>query len=251
MGQDPAEAVDRMRSIGATHIELMLDGGYWNDFHLKMDDLIAKLHRDDVCYAVHTPVWEANLTCENSHIRAAVLETYKQTIVFAAGLGASHVVIHPGFCNASVFDKTQARQRAAQAIEELFEFNRPYGLTLLIENVGSNATSLYTMEEYIEYCNSLPPEGGALIDVGHAYINGWDFETLLGRLGNRLVSMHLHDNNGSCDSHSPIGAGTIEWEPLLELVRRQETIPELILEYNIGTPLEKLAEGLEFLQSRM
>lgn len=248
LGQDPAEAVEEMHRAGATGIELMLDGGYWNNFQLEAHRLVEKLRRDDISYAVHTPVWEINLTCENAHLRAAVLETYKQSIAFAAGLGARHVVIHPGFCNAPCFDKEQARRRAAEAIYELFEFNRPYGLKLLIENVGTNATSLYTMEQYIDFCNTLPPAGGALVDVGHAHINGWDFEKLFAGLGERLTAMHLHDNDGCCDSHSPIGEGTIDWQQMSALVRQMKTTPELILEYNIGYPAHKLTEGKAFLE---
>lgn len=248
LGANPVEAVERMHMAGATHIELMLDGGGWNDFHLRTDVLADSLRRSDICYAVHTPVWEANLTCENSLIRAAVLEGYKHSIIFAAQLGAQHVVIHPGFCNAPCFDKAQARGRAAEAIDTLFAFNRSYGVRLLIENVGTPATSLYTMAQYIDFCNALPPEGGALVDVGHAHISGWNFETLFAGLGGRLTAMHLHDNDGISDSHQPIREGSIDWQRLAALVRSMEVTPELILEYNIGYSAEKIREGKAFLE---
>lgn len=248
LGANPVQAVEQMQAAGATHVELMLDGGQWNNFHLRVDELADSLRRSDICYAVHTPVWEANLTCENSLLRAAVLEGYKQSIVFAARLGARHVVIHPGFCNAPCFDKVQGQKRAAEAIDRLFTFNKAYGLRLLIENVGTPTTSLYTMEQYIDFCNALPVEGGALVDVGHAHISGWDFERLFTGLGGRLTAMHLHDNDGSSDSHCPIGEGSIDWQQLAALVRGMETIPELILEYNIGYPVEKLRAGKAFLE---
>ncbi|MEG2086710.1 MAG: sugar phosphate isomerase/epimerase family protein [Angelakisella sp.] len=248
IGQDPLETVDRMIAAGATHVELMLDGRFWNEFHLHIDSLAEALSQKKVQYAVHTPVWEANLTSENSLIRAAVLESYKQSIVFASRLGADHVVLHPGFCDTPVFDKAKARMRAGRMIDELFYFDTDYHVKLLIENVGTRQTSLYTMEEYIRYCRTLPPGGGALVDIGHAHMNGWDLGRLLTDLGDKLWALHLHDNDGTGDSHLPIGEGTVDWLALATQVKACATCPELILEYDIGTPLAKLTQGKKFLQ---
>jgi len=32
--------------------------------------------------------------------------------------------------------------------------------------------------------------------------------------------MHLHDNNGRADSHSPVGSGTIDFRPVMAALRR-------------------------------
>ncbi|MFQ9523516.1 MAG: hypothetical protein ACLR2G_08630 [Phascolarctobacterium faecium] len=33
------------------------------------------------------------------------------------------------------------------------------------------------------------------------------------------MAVHVHDNDGSGDSHQPVGLGTIEWEPYFASIR--------------------------------
>jgi len=247
LGGDPADSVERLMEAGAQNVELMLDGGGWNDFSLRSDELAAKLKSKDIGYAVHTPVWDANLTSENSHIRRAVFETYKQTVLFANKLGADHVVIHPGFCYETIFHKKTAQARAEEAVNHLAEFCKGYETKLLIENVGTVKTSLFTQNEFAAFCKSFPPQVKCLVDVGHAHFNKWDLEKLVADLGDCLYALHLHDNDGLADQHLPIGEGTVDWNRLKRVIKPISENLNLILEYNIGTPLGKLTEGKDFL----
>lgn len=247
IGEDVLESVDRLIANGAENIELMMDGQGWNDFHLHMDVLANTLRKKNVSYSIHTPVWDINLTSENAHMREAVMETYRQSIVFSHKLQAKHVVIHPGFCYAPAFDKAVARARAHQALESLLEFNKVYGQQLLIENVGTCKTSIFTQDEFSAFLNGFPKEIGYLIDIGHAFINGWNFEKLFNDLGERLIALHIHDNDGKSDAHLPIGEGSIDWNSVFAALPKTRRDLHLVLEYNIGTPLEKLAEGKQLL----
>lgn len=243
IGKNPAENVRAMRDAGATDIELMLDGAGWESFHDRIDELAAKLRIPGISYSVHVPVWEGNLTSRNAFVREGVLQSYCASIRMAAAVGASQLVVHPGFCYIPNDDKVELRKICSQLLERLFDFNRGYGLRLLIENVGTNTTSLFTKEEYIDFCKGLPPEGGSLIDVGHAHVNGWDISQLILGVKDNLCALHLHDNNGDKDSHLPIGEGSIDWPTLAAAVKSLDSCPSLILEYDIGNPLEKLAQG--------
>jgi len=243
------ENVDRLIEAGADHIELMLDGAGWNGFHLRKSELAHVLRTRGVGYSVHVPVWDANLTSENAQIREAVLETYRQTLAFAAQLGAGQVVVHPGFCSDPHFDKAAARARARQALGELSDYNRDYCRRILVENVGYSTTSIFTEAEFSSFLDGLPSDIGYIVDVGHAHLNGWDFKALLPALGERLYALHLHDNGGLKDSHSPIGEGSIDWGALVEAITGTGRDLDLVLEYGIGTDLARLAEGRAFLEA--
>jgi len=249
IGGGAASNVDKLIEHGAENIELMLDGEGWNDFHLRMGELASVLRTKKVGYSVHVPVWDANLTSESAHLRKAVLESYEATIAFASLIGAGHVVLHTGWCADPHFSKEIGRARAAASLGALVDFNKAYGQLLLVENIGSAATSLFTERQFIDFLDGCPGEVGCIVDVGHAHINGWRMDSLFSELGGRLRALHIHDNDGLNDKHAPIGEGNIDWSEVLAAAKRTGADLGLILEYNIGTELEKLAEGKAFLES--
>jgi len=249
IGGSVEDNVDKLLENGAEHIELMLDGAGWNDFHLRMEEFASMLKTKKASYSVHVPVWDVNLTNENSFLREAVLESYRQTIIFASMVEASHVVLHTGWCSDLHFSKDAARLRLRRYLLALHEFNAAYGRLLLVENVGSNATSLFTERQFIDFFDDLPEDIGCLVDIGHAFINGWNVETLLPSLGARLYALHLHDNDGTKDRHAPLGDGKIDWKKILSAASETGRDLNLVLEYNIGTDLGRLAEGKAFLES--
>lgn len=251
IGGDPLENVQQILQTGIHHVELMLDGKGWNDFHLRMEPLAEGLKKTGAVFSVHTPVWDVNLTSENAHMRQAAMQTYQESIRFAHMLDATHVVIHPGFCYAPVFDKAIARKRAHQSMEDLLAFNQPYNQLLLFENVGTPKTSIFNQQQYASFLDGAPQQAGYLLDVGHAYINGWDIPLLIQQLGSRLHALHLHDNDGQSDAHLPMCSGNIQWKDLFASYSQFPENLSLVLEYNIGTPIEKIKEGKQLLESFM
>ena len=247
LGSRLSESIDDMIRYGGNAIELMLDGAQWNEFENRSREIAGLLSAKPVSYSVHTPVWDMNLTSENAQARKAALEAYQNSIVFASFLHAKHVVIHPGFCLAQVFDKKTARERAAQAIDALCRFNEPYGVQLLVENVGNAATSIFTQEEFLLFIESFSDRAGCLLDIGHANLCGWDLIETITRLRPFLYAVHLHDNQGDADSHLPIGDGIIPWPSVFRALSACRPDLRLILEYDISTPLERLREGKDLL----
>ena len=119
-------------------------------------------------------------------------------------------------------------------------------INLTVENVGVRTKSgvLFDQDQYLALFEQLPAEVGSLIDIGHAFINHWDVPHVLRTLGTRIHSFHLHNNNGSADSHRPM------FEPgnyytaeemceLLLLTNRTAPNAEWILEYAPGEHISK------------
>ena len=249
IGGNVEKNVDQLIEHGAQQIELMLDGQGWESFFERSDALVALLCAKKISYSIHVPVWDMNLTSENKCARSAAFDAYHQSIEFAARLHAEHVVIHPGFCYAPVFSKDTARRRAKEAIEALVKGSDQLGQLLLIENVGNRETSIFTQDEYIAFIKSFAGKAKAIIDIGHAYLCGWDLAETITRLGSDVCALHLHDNNGKLDQHAPIGQGSVPWGEVFEAIPACGEDLRLILEYDIGTPLEELQKGKAYLQS--
>lgn len=246
-GKTAEENVDALIAGGAQNIELMLDGIAWDSFETRMDELVAMLLKKNVTYSIHSPVWDINLTSENAQMRRAVLDCYKASILFGHKLGAASVVLHPGFCRAPTFDKELAKKRAKESILELAKYNRPFGCQLLVENVGNKRTGIFTYPEFIHFLDGMPSCVNYLVDLGHAHLCGWDSAALIKTLGNRLKALHIHDNPGSVDAHRPIGEGTIQFTDIFNTLKATGLCYNLILEYNIGTPISTLKKDAEML----
>ena len=112
---------------------------------------------------------------------------------------------------------------------------------MVIENVGLKQYNLFNEEEYMALLSEFPT-AQALIDVGHAQGNDWDFDSLICGLGSRIAAFHLHDNDGERDQHLPIGTSCIDWPHLLALIQMYASKATLVLEYANGN--FKTAEAL-------
>lgn len=243
LNSNPVKNVEQFIEHGAGSVELMMDGCFWNDINHQAVKLGAKLTEYNVEYSLHPPAWDTNLTSENKAIREASCNEYQKAILFASLIEAKYVVIHPGFTYAPVFGKTEARKRAGESIAKLNEVAKPAGIKLAVENVGYGGTAIFTCDEYVEFVAGLDDNIGYIIDTGHAFLNNWDIPELIQRTKSRLLALHLHDNNGTCDEHLVIGQGIIDWEPVYESLRATATNFKLVLEYRPGTPTVELQDS--------
>lgn len=248
LSNDILKNVNDLVEHGADKVELLMDGDKWDQSEMLFPQISSKLKDLSVEYTIHPPAWDINLTSENKAIREASYSEYMKAIQFASMIGASHVVIHPGFCFSPVFDKKLAQQRATDYIKRLCEIAKPLNVKLAIENVGYNGSSIFTQNEFISFLENMDEIAGYLIDIGHAHLNEWDIPQVLKDLKNRILALHIHDNDGTSDDHLPIGEGTIQWKEIFEAINELSTDCQLILEYAPGTSLEKLVEGKKLLQ---
>lgn len=248
VNEDILPSVEKLIAHGAEHIELMLDGKAWDGYEERMDELVEKLKGYPVSYAVHSPVWNFNLTASSGYIRQATRKAYEDSIVFAHKLSASHVVLHPGFADIPHEDKEYMKSLAKEAIRELAHFNEAYGIDLLMENVGNEKASIFTMEEYEAFLEDLPEKVKYIVDIGHGNITQWDMPKLIKGLGSRLKAFHINDNDGERDIHLAIYEGNVPWSEIFTAIKEEGRPYDLILEYNVNTDLRKLEEGKKILE---
>ncbi|MCK5129119.1 MAG: sugar phosphate isomerase/epimerase, partial [Clostridiales bacterium] len=55
-------------------------------------------------------------------------------------------------------------------------------------------------------------------------------QDILGQYGDKLVALHLHDNDGSADQHNMPGEGTISWHHITANLRRLQYKGSICLE---------------------
>jgi sugar phosphate isomerase/epimerase len=177
--------------------------------------------------SIHGPCIGSNLAGEND---THYLPLYKNVFAFAAKWKADFVVVHTN--EEFKGEKALVRERVHDRLRELLTLSQQHQVQLLIENVGlkDKNTLLFDWQEYLELLSSLPA-AGALLDIGHAYINKWNLPNVIQQLGNRLIAYHLHDNHGLSDDHLPIGNGNIDLNPLFTAILSYTPKATLVFEY--------------------
>lgn len=250
LGGELARNLDTLVARGASRLEIMMDGGSWDDFEGNAGRLLDTLRAYPATYSLHTPCWDVNLASESHHIRRASLESALGSIAFAGQLGCRHLVIHPGYCQEPVFHRARARERAAQALETLCAAARQHHVRLAVENVGGR-NCLYTQEEYLHLLDGFGPEAGYLLDVGHALLGGWDPAQVIREAGSRLYALHLHDNDGLSDSHLPMGDGVGDWGAILAETARLPAEVSGVVEYNYNIPLDRVFGAKAFIAQQL
>jgi sugar phosphate isomerase/epimerase len=128
---------------------------------------------------------------------------------------------------------------AEVALEHLGAFARPLGVRVLVENLLSEPT---TPEHLITILDLGHLDGiGVCLDLGHAHISVGVSEAIT-VLGGRIVSMHVHDNQGTKDEHLWPGDGTIDWPAVRDAIQALKSAPAAVLE--IGHSLGDAASAI-------
>ena len=193
-------------------------------------------------------MWIARLPSgPDSEERRHFLDCWRRAFDVYQEFGARSIVLHTHHMqNIPEADKDTLRGYATEAIQAVANMAVERKINLTVENVGVRTKSgvLFDQDQYLALFEQLPAEVGSLIDIGHAFINHWDVPHVLRTLGTRIHSFHLHNNNGSADSHRPM------FEPgnyytaeemceLLLLTNRTAPNAEWILEYAPGEHISK------------
>jgi len=193
---------------------------------------------------LHVPFFDLNLASEKfTSIRNLTVRTYCDWIKIGRRLGCRYVVVHP-HSTAIIYNPSKTRKHVTETLRMLAEKAEKLGILLTVENIGSGRLRLFDQDEFIWLIKNTPGLF-ALLDVGHAFINKWDIPCVIQSLGEKLVSLHLHDNNGENDEHLPISKGKMDWLPLWDELARLPIMPNLVLEYNKSNIRQIIASAEE------
>lgn len=161
------------------------------------------------------------------------MDEVKRALETAEFIPYSHLIVHLG-------ERTdgwsqRAIEYAETALEHLGAFARPLGVKLLVENLLNEAA---TPEHLMQILNvGHLNQVGTCLDLGHAHMTV-GVQDALSTFGNRMVSMHVHDNHATKDEHLWPGEGTIDWNAVTTAVKAMATPPAVVLELSQRLPYE-------------
>jgi len=212
---DPQPYLERIAAAGFTHVHWC---HHWNTDFLYSDHEIDQIER----WLNATGLKLLNLHAShgrekywNSFLeyqRLAGVELVQNRITMAARLGAEVVIIHvPSSAGEEVRQAMLGPVR--QSLEAVLPFAKRHGVRVAIENMESDDFWMLTtlLNEYD--ADVL----GLCYDSGHGNIDGRGLDNLE-KVKDRLIALHLHDNDGTDDQHKIPFTGTVDWERLARLI---------------------------------
>jgi sugar phosphate isomerase/epimerase len=157
--------------------------------------------------------------------RIDAMDEIKRALETADQLAFHNLIVHLGERD----DKWSPRtiEYALSALEHLEAFAQPLGVHLLVENLLSEATTPEHLMLILEMTHL--DHVGVCLDAGHAHMTV-GVQSAIGTLGDRIASVHVHDNHGLKDEHLWPGAGSIDWAATAEALKKLTNPPATVLE---------------------
>jgi sugar phosphate isomerase/epimerase len=256
--------LDTLAKAGAEGIEIFAARQHFDYTSRQQVRELADWFRDRSvsAWALHAPLrTEADaergiansinvLHVEKSH-RIDAMDEVKRALESAEQIPFSHMVLHLG--ERGEIWSPRTLEHAMAAIEHLGAFARPLGVQILLENLEKNEVAQPDNLMEILAVGHFD-DIGLCLDLGHANL-GDGVLPAIATMGERICSVHVHDNRGDRDTHLWPGDGGIAWpetmQALLALPRPPAAVLEIHrdLELSDGPTPDRLQKTFDFLGS--
>jgi len=200
------------------------DLGHWfRDAELKLHSLHSPMYSDNV-WGRSGPQSIITITEPVKSKRLDIVDEIKRVLEIAETVPFRYLIQHLGVAGEE-YDERKI-DSAFSALEEINLFARQRGVEVLLENIPNE---LSTAERLMVFLNVTHLNLNVCFDVGHAHMRG-SIENEYQVLKSRIRSTHVHDNNGTDDSHLFPGKGSIDWPRTMDLLRSADGQYPLLLE---------------------
>lgn len=218
--RDPIEQIEWIGQNGFEFVDFTLEPPAAAPDQVEAGAARATLERRSLGVVAHTAYY-LPLSSPFAGVRQAALEEFRRALKAAHEIGATVMNTHyrrlPPF-----FSSEQAVQWHAETLAPLCEEAAQLGITIVLEHVPHGGTD--QLEHFVEIMERVPSLRFHL-DSGHAKLersyDRWD--EYLSRLGNKLLHVHLSENDGTADQHLPLGASprsTTNWPEHIRKLKR-------------------------------
>jgi len=204
--------------------------------------------REDVNYCnckdnliVHGPFTEIIPMGIDGKIVEAGMERLNEAAEFAIKAGSKKMVFHTGLITDMYYDSWHIEK--SSKFWERFIKNKPDDFNICIENVFE--TSPMALKEIIDIIGD--KRVGICLDIGHANArkNDYDIYDWIEILGKRIKHFHIHNNDGTKDSHKPLGDGSLDYHKVFDCITKNcdECVTYTIESMNCIESIKWLEEG--------
>ena len=192
------------------------------EYNLKVCDLHASDGKEKCWYS------------EKEYERLAGVELVKNRINMVSQLGSNVIIMHTGV------KYSDALRKSLNEIESYAKF---HGVRIACENstkVYFDVISQIFADYSTDYIGLCYDSGHGNLDKSARGLN--DLE----KFKDRLLSVHLHDNDGEGDQHLPPFYGNINWNKLIDII--SDSAYNKMISMEVSQPNSKIDNTKEFLK---
>jgi sugar phosphate isomerase/epimerase len=244
LGKPFKKMTEQLAKAETVRIEVVDDG-----FHALTKQRVSTLNdlREtySLKYSVHAPFADVNIASPSKTILKAMLKRLEISIVQASALNAYVWVFHPGTkTGISMFYPGSDWLQNLKTAKLLYRIAEEHGVKIALENVPEPFPFVMkSVEQFTRFYEEVNEDIGMVLDVGHANLNG-QTESFIETLEDRIVHVHVSDNEGESDQHLGIGYGKIDWQNVANMLRRISYDGVVVVESveHVGESVKKLRQ---------
>jgi len=243
LGESFSSLMKRLREVDVRHVEVLDEGLHvLNSGRIKTLRRVAKSHNLEL--TVHGPFADINIASPSPVLRRTILRRLEKSIFYSRQLGCQLWVFHPGLkTGVSEFYPGLDWQLNLESIRVLLRVAKKHGVEIAIENVPEPHPFLMkSVQDFLRFHNELDEEIELVLDIGHANLNH-QVQEFITQFSDKIVHMHVSDNDGIHDSHLGIGYGTVDWASVTRAIKRMGYSGVIMLE-----SIERVEESLQTLR---
>jgi len=175
----------------------------------------------DLDLTVHAPFVDINIASLNPELRRVMLKRLERSIAYAHQLDCKQWVFHSGWkTGVSEFYPNLDWQLNLRSVKTLLATARRYKVEISIENTPEPFPFLLKrMQDFALFFGELGSDIDMTLDIAHAHTIHQTFG-FIEKFLDKIVHVHVSDNEGKYDSHRGIGHGNIDWNATANALKR-------------------------------
>ena len=202
-----------LKTVGAKMVEIGAWGGscdYLNQSHIQAAR--SMLQRAGVeAYSYHPPfAGRYDISLVEMQAWAHAVELNRRHMATMSTLGARYYVLHPSG-RITDTERPLRIKNFRRGLRELVKVAEKLDVYIAVENLPPGHLGVDIDELMWLVDGGESGRVGVCLDTGHAHLAGYAMSEAIEKIGERLFTIHWHDNDRSRDQHVLPGRGTIDW----------------------------------------
>jgi sugar phosphate isomerase/epimerase len=148
-------------------------------------------------------------------LREATIAEIEKYFSFFMRLDVEFVTVHANWAP-NIFSEKESLKFQIDTLKKMVKLAKKYGIRLMYEPINTGNDTLKNVDIILK----MVPDLSLHLDIGHANLFGRNPEDFIKKFHKKIKHIHLHDNDGKDDLHLPIRRGNINWEKLINVLKK-------------------------------
>lgn len=228
-------------------VEVILDPPeiYTSEYKKRFIDLCNSY--SSINKQIHAPFTDLSMCSFNINISRASVKSCVDAAEICEEIGAKVLVVHPGIGHFLINTiREHNKKQLIRAVNELLDATAKFDVFICIENMPQDAHMLGNEIDIEEFLTNLNRDDIFLtFDTSHAWTCDMNNELYWEKFHKFVKNIHLADNaNKETDLHPALGSGKIDFQQILNIVKKYKYEGLLVVEIITGRALRKSIEHI-------